>query len=346
MNDIKISVIVPVYNTEKYLKKCLDSIISQNLKDIEIIIVNDCSLDKSLEIIKKYMRLDKRITLINKEKNEGISSARNSGIKLARGEYILHIDSDDWIEQNYFFEMYNYAIKNNADIVISDFYREFENGRVVYNIEQGLIGKEKIDKEEVIENICQFKVSPCIWNKLIKTELYKKNNILFPQGVSIGEDLYVILKLIYFSKNIIKYDKAFLHYIQNPKGLTKNNMKNLEKIKDIHFVLKELEHFFILQNTFLSTNELKVNHLGFWLFKIKYDLAVEEYVKILNEYISILKKIDFEKIISKKIRFTGKILKVLNKKIIFVILWHFNNIFESFRNYLKINILKTWLDKK
>ena len=98
MKKIQISVIIPVYNTEKYLERCINSVVSQNFRDIEIIIINDCSEDNSLKIIDKYKNKDKRIKIINKIKNEGLSAARNSGIEIATGEYILHIDSDDWIE--------------------------------------------------------------------------------------------------------------------------------------------------------------------------------------------------------------------------------------------------------
>ena len=134
MDNVKISVIVPVYNTGKYLKRCLESIIDQNFEEMEIIIVNDCSTDNSLEIINYYMKQDNRIILINKEKNEGISVVRNSAIKIAKGKYIFQIDSDDWVEQNYFRDMYDKAIEEKADIVISDFYKDFDNDQIFYMI--------------------------------------------------------------------------------------------------------------------------------------------------------------------------------------------------------------------
>lgn len=121
---IKISVMVPVYNTSKYLEKCLESIVNQSLKDIEIICVNDGSTDNSFEILKKFSNKDKRIIVINK-KNGGLTSARNTALKIAKGEYCLNIDSDDWIEQGYFEVMYNKAKEDDLDIVISDFYKEF-----------------------------------------------------------------------------------------------------------------------------------------------------------------------------------------------------------------------------
>lgn len=129
MNSIKISVIVPVYNTGRYLERCLNSIMAQSFQEIEIIIINDCSTDDSLEIIKKYINDDKRAILINKEKNEGVSSARNTGIKIATGKYVQYIDGDDWVEKDFLKNMYEFAEKENLDIVVSDYCEDYFDGR-------------------------------------------------------------------------------------------------------------------------------------------------------------------------------------------------------------------------
>lgn len=327
MEKIKISVIVPVYNTEKYLKRCLESIINQNFQDIEIIVINDCSTDNSLNLINEYMHLDKRIILINKEKNEGLSSARNSGIKLAKGEYILHIDSDDWIEDNYFEDMYNKAVEANADIVISDFYEDFDNGKIFYMKDQ----EADIETLNVIKNIFLFKAYPSVWNKLIRTKLYKDNNIFHPEKISIGEDLNTSPKLIFFAEKIVKCDKAYYHYIQNFKSMVREKVKNLNKVKDIYFVIKELEEFFIFKNISLPINELKINHLSIWLLKSKYDLKDLEYLNILDEYIELFKKVEIDNLAFKKFRIMGKVLKILNNRFVFIILWHCNNIAKTLK---------------
>lgn len=332
MENIKISVIIPVYNTEKYLKRCLESIISQDFIDIEVIVVNDCSIDNSLNIIKVLMNRDNRIKLINKQKNEGLSAARNSGIKIAKGEYILHIDSDDWIEKNYFLEVYEYAKNHNADIVITDFYKDFDNGKLIYVKDQ----EENIGKEETLKNIFLMNSYPSVCNKLIRRELYIKNKIFHPLGVSIGEDLYVTPKLIYFSKNILKYNKAFLHYIQNPNSMVRARFQNLNKVKDIYFVVKDLEKFFISKNINLPINELKINHLSMWLLKSKYDLKDLEYLEIINEYIKTFKKIKLNMIRSRKFKIIGKVFKTINKLFIFRIIWYFNVIFEYLKEKIKI----------
>lgn len=327
MANVRISVIIPVYNTGKYLKRCLESIVNQNFREIEIIIVNDCSTDNSLKIIDDYIKQDDRIILINKEKNEGLSAARNSGIGIAKGEYIAHIDSDDWIEQNYFKDMYEHAIKNEADIVISDFYKDFDNGQMFYMKDQ----EKNIENTRAIENIFLFKAYPSVWNKLIRTELYKKNKIFHPTEISIGEDLCTSPKLMFFAKKIIKHNKAYYHYIQNPKSMIREKIQNLKKIKEIYFVVKNLEEFFIFKNIVLPINELKINHLSIWLLKSKYNLDDLEYLKILDEYINIFKEVDLNNIISKRIRFFGKILKKFDKRVIFILLWNINNIFEYLR---------------
>ena len=140
----KVSIIIPVYNVQKYLRKCLDSIVNQTFKNIEIIIINDGSSDNSLNICKEYSKKDKRINIINKH-NEGVSKARNTGLLYATGEYISFIDSDDWVEQNMIEELYNSITSNKADLCICNFIKENKNKRdyIKSNINQKiLIGKE------------------------------------------------------------------------------------------------------------------------------------------------------------------------------------------------------------
>ena len=112
-----VSVIIPVYNVEQYLRKCLDSVINQTFKDIEIIIVNDCSPDNSLQMIKEYQTKEERIVLIDLKQNVGLGFARNEGMKIAKGKYITFVDSDDWIASNYIEVLYNNIEKNNLDVV-------------------------------------------------------------------------------------------------------------------------------------------------------------------------------------------------------------------------------------
>ena len=130
---MKISIVVPVYNVEKYLSKCLESLISQTLADIEIICINDGSTDKSLEILENYASKDNRVKIINQE-NQGVSTARNNGLACANGEYVTFVDSDDWLESNSCEELYNKAIQTNSDIVLFSHYDVFPNKKTPYNL--------------------------------------------------------------------------------------------------------------------------------------------------------------------------------------------------------------------
>lgn len=302
---IKISVIVPVYNTSKYLKKCLDSILFQSLKEIEIIVVNDGSTDDSLRILKEYQNKDSRIKIIN-QKNMGLSGARNSGIKLAQGEYILHIDSDDWIEQDYLKDMYELAEKEEADIVISDFYIDYNGEKVNYLIDQGK--NRIINKEQCLKYIFYLKGYPAVWNKLFKRKLYTDNRIEHPININLGEDLGTTPKLIYFSNKIVKLNKAYIHYMQNATSITKT--KRLESILQLYSCGKELEKFFCNKN--ISIIGLKATYWSTLLFSDKNIFIEEKYKTLLKEYLIDIKKINICKVKSKKLRLYFLILKVIN----------------------------------
>lgn len=218
----KVSVIVPVYNTEKYLKDCLNSLVNQTLKDIEIIIINDGSTDKSLELLNDYASKYKNIIIINK-KNEGQAIARNLGIKSANGEYIAFVDSDDYIELNMFEELYKDSEKK-YDIVMCNFYKTFENYE-----EKGMI-ETFADNDNVLpQEYAITSPGPC--NKIYKTSFLKNNNFKFPEGI-IYED-YASIPILAKYKPLIKYvDIAYLHYRQSQIS-TMRNLKYKVKYEDI-----------------------------------------------------------------------------------------------------------------
>ena len=146
--NILVSVIVPIHNSEKYLRACLDSLINQSLKEIEIICINDGSTDKSELILDEYKSKDKRIIVIN-QNNSGQSSARNKGIKIAQGEYIGFVDSDDFIDLNYYEKLYNYAHYNDAEIAVSGIIR-FHKFRKKFHL--------KFEQSSITKNMCLHKM--------------------------------------------------------------------------------------------------------------------------------------------------------------------------------------------
>ena len=180
----KISVIVPVYNVENYIEKCLKSLVNQTMHDIEIIIVNDGSKDNSKNIVKSFEeKYPEKIVYLEKE-NGGLSDARNYAMPYAKGEYIAFLDSDDYVENDMYEKMYEIAQKENSDLVECDFYWEYPN-----KIKED-IGQIYYGKKEMLE-----KVRVVAWNKLIKRDILEKTKIQFPKGYRY-EDVEFTYKLI------------------------------------------------------------------------------------------------------------------------------------------------------
>lgn len=235
MNIPKISIIVPIYNAERYINRSIDSLINQKLKEIEIILVNDGSIDNSLEICKKYEELDSRVIVINKE-NGGVSSARNAGLKIARGEFIGFIDPDDWIENDMYYNMYN-SIKNNySEVVMCNYCIEEKNkienkllpiNKTILNkldIKQYLIPR-MIDKEELGNDEELIMGSVC--RLLIKRDILEKYNITFNENIHFMEDLIFCIDLFSHSNSIIIDHNIYYHYIKNEASAVTAYKKNL-----------------------------------------------------------------------------------------------------------------------
>lgn len=219
----KVSIIVPFYGVEKYIDKCLNSLVNQTLKDIEIIMVNDETPDNSQDIVDKYLKQYKNVKCI-KQKNGGLGNARNTGLKKATGEYILYVDSDDFIDIHMCEEMYNSAIKNKSDIVIcgnNEVNEDYEVTKVssCYSYE---------DHKNIKLNLLLGKV--CVWNKLFKKSYLDKHNISFRSKIWY-EDIDYTTILCYQTKKISFVDKPFYNYLIR-EGSIMNN-KKLEKNMDL-----------------------------------------------------------------------------------------------------------------
>lgn len=231
----KVSVIVPIYNVEKYLEKCINSLLSQTLEDIQIILVNDGSKDNSGNIAKEYEKNNKdRVIYVEKE-NGGLSDARNYGLKYATGDFIAFLDSDDYIEKNAYEEMYNKAIEENVDYVECDFIWEFPN-------------KIRVDKQYPYKNkkeMLSF-VRVVAWNKLIKRQLIIDNNLEFPKGLRY-EDVEFTYKLIPFINKFTYVDKPFIHYVQREGSIA--NVQN-ERTAEIFTVLDNVIEFYKENNIY------------------------------------------------------------------------------------------------
>ena len=243
----KVSVIIPIYNVEKYLQECLNSVCAQTLKDIEIICVNDLSPDGCLDILSSYSKQDSRIKIINRDKNGGLSAARNSGVEVATGDYVYFLDSDDWIDDNYLEKMYNKAFANNVDILLNNNMISF-NKETGEEKQLGLINGVKNKEGEILDST--FSISNTIWSsccRLYKRNLLEKHNIRFPEGY-IYEDVYFkSITELFVDKTFVFYGDAY-HYRIRPNSIITGSTQTLEN----HIKIWKLIYKYYKDNNYLD----------------------------------------------------------------------------------------------
>lgn len=245
-----LSIIVPVYNVENYIKDCIDSLIKQTIKSVEIIVVNDGSKDSSMDIVKEYN--NEKIKIVNKV-NGGLSSARNAGIKVAQGKYIAFVDSDDFISNNTVYEdMVSYLEKSNSDIIVGKGSWYYNEKKIIpmnkYAFKDNIISSE----EYLITSIREHRIFVPVWLNIIKSSILIDNNLKFTEGI-LHEDELFSPQLFLKAKKILLYNKDFYMYRQR-EGSIMNSRNNREKrLKDIQYISKELSN---ISNN-ISNNELK-----------------------------------------------------------------------------------------
>lgn len=276
----RISVIIPIYNTEKYLKRCLNSVINQTYKNIEIILINDGSTDHSKEICETLTRQDKRIKMINKT-NSGVSNTRNTGIKNSRGEYLFFVDSDDYIEKDCLEKMINKLEKEKSDICICGYYIEKNKLKEKIHISNNKNLQFKKLIFDLDSNILGYP-----WGKLVK-----KNNIKveFNNNISIKEDLVFWLENSESIKKISIIDEPLYNYILNNSSLL-----NSKKIDEKKISVLKANDFIINYDIpeyikYKEINEFLANYLLFKaigtreiidVMELEYGEKFENYYKI------------------------------------------------------------------
>lgn len=225
----KVTIVIPVYNIGKYLEKCLDSVVAQTFPDIEIIVVNDGSTDNSPEIIARYADKDPRIVVIDKP-NEGLAYARKSGVEAAHGEYIQHLDGDDFLELDAIELLYRKAKEEDADMVVFPFWFDYpRTGKSKRSIE---IACEHFTNMEYFSAIALSKAHWSVCSYLHKRSLYA-TGVTFHKELSYGEDVFLTTQLTYHASRIsVLKSKPLLHYIIRESSIT-NSRFNEKKARDI-----------------------------------------------------------------------------------------------------------------
>ncbi|MBI5987101.1 glycosyltransferase family 2 protein [Clostridium perfringens] len=326
----KVSIIVPVYNCERYLEETIKSLLNQTLKDLEIIVVNDGSVDNSLYIANKFSDTDMRVRVLN-QTNQGVSAARNLGLEFASGEYIGFIDGDDWIEVDMYKTLYDIAIKNNLDLVISNFEQELDGKKIVNILE--IKTNLKLKKEEIINNVLpQFlkhEKLNTVCNKLFKREIIEKYKIRFLREISLGEDRE--FNINYFSQieSLMYINYCGYHYREVKGSATRNifekdyfnralevyneeissiyykhfENKYLDELKSINFINKIISYTYIY---FKSNKDIAFIQRYRYVKKMVENDCVDN---CLNKY--------FDKIYKDKSRYEKLLLKLIKKRLVF-----------------------------
>ena len=261
MTNPKISVIIPVYNVEKYLRECLDSVINQTLKDIEIICINDGSTDKSLEILEEYKNKN-RITILT-QSNSGAGVARNNGLKVANGEYIAFLDGDDFYKNDFCEKMYNKAKENNADIVVCSA-NSYNSSTKVYKTIPEALKIENLPQNEIFnyldmpENIFNT-FHNWNWNKIFRIDFIKNNNNLKFQELFRTNDLYFTCTALVLANKITTINEQLVNYrIDNyTSSQATNYLYPLDFIK----AFLELRKFLVEKDLYEKTNISYLNWL-------------------------------------------------------------------------------------
>ena len=330
VDSIKISIIIPIYNVEKYIRQCLESVINQTYKNLEIIVVNDGTQDNSMKIVEEYL-VDKRIRVINKE-NEGVASARNKGIEEATGEYISFVDSHDWLELDVFEKLIS---KKKGDIIIYNF-KEYDE--MTKELKRRIVDEEF--QTISVENKHLFlwhSTEAC--NKLYKKNFLKENRIVFFN--TLYEDVFWNIQTLYYAKNIEYLPKVYYNYRVNRPGstMTQTKKNNVENKKFQNKKQNSYVKIYEMIENFLENNKNKMNskeilwlklEIMYWKGLIDYEIDFREIEKIFFKVFLDLKLGNSEKSILRK----RLIYLLKNKKIIKIRRINYFNY-----NYYKYKIL-------
>lgn len=260
MKKSRVSILVPVYGVEKSIERCARSLFEQTYNDIEYIFVDDHSLDKSVDILSRvlmdYPQRTPHVRIIRKEKNTGLADTRNTAVENCQTEYLMHVDSDDYIDRNAISECMD-LIEENIDIVTIG----------VERIRHGSSSFDKIewspDPQEMTRKIIVHEVHNGIWGRLIRTSLYKDNNIRVEVGRGMSEDLQVVPKLFYYARRTVYTDKVFYHYVFNESSYVASF--SIDKFRQSLMAIHVLEVFFyekdsVLQNAVTQRKAKSIAH--------------------------------------------------------------------------------------
>lgn len=285
-NEVEISVIIPAYNSEKFLEKCLNSLSKERYSNIEFILLNDGSTDKTDLICQDFVKKDPRIRYISKE-NTGVSNTRNRGLELSRGKYVAFLDSDDYLEEDIYTQMKNRIETEQTEACIIGLLKKSETGEVLYSVHPK-------ENKEYIDTFLDNATFGFACNKLYKREVILRNNIFFPEDISMSEDL--VFNYRYFlSVDRVSVDKQLQYlYVEHSTSLSQNKKKYFERMKAIDRIKEFLDKSSsegrkILRNLY-EQSFITVNYYILECLKLDKDSYFEEYYSLIKKQENVYKR--------------------------------------------------------
>jgi len=252
--EIKVSVIVPVYNGEKWLDRCLRSLVNQTLKEIQIICVNDCSTDNSLVILQQYAKKDKRVVIKNLKKNGGEGIARNNGLKLAKGEYIAFVDQDDYVDLNFYEKLHKQTKNGKIDIV-----------KGMAKIKSYGIENIYAQNPKIVTN--KFYFYGGWWTAIYKNSFLRKNKIKLREEIILGGDIIFLVKAVVNANKVINVDNVFYHWIRR-KNSSDSEILNLKKINSLFQTCFYISDY--LNKIKISKDNYTIAYYPYFISSLKY----------------------------------------------------------------------------
>ena len=309
----EISIIIPNYNTEKYLSRCLDSLINQTFKDIEIIVIDDGSKDKSVDVVQKYAKQDKRIKLIQQQ-NSGPAKARNQGLENATGKYLMFCDSDDWYEPNMCQIMYDTIEKQKVDVVCCHNFFDWEENLDSQEKEERLVEKyynpKKSGKYSLSEKTI-LSTNVLLWNKIWRRDLVEKYGIRFPEGHEHDDDAFWYMYAM-IAKNIFYLKTPLYHYFLRSGSIMSTQANKQPKNKMDRIAISEYVLDFLLKHNLQKHTDLMVNIYRCQISNNKHFFNEKELTTIcLNTTQKLQQQFLNQKIIS---YYAGNVLLIDNNK--------------------------------
>ncbi len=261
----KVSVIVPIYNVEAFIERCVTTLMEQTLREVEYIFVDDatpdCSIQKLEEVVARYPERKEQVRIVHHAENKGLPAARNTGLALATGEYIFHCDSDDYVELTMLEEMYNTAKAQDADIVWCDWFLTFAQN------ERYMKQPSFETPMEALKAMFSGGMKYNVWNKLVRRSLYTDNDIQFPAGYGMGEDMTMMM-LFAHAKNVAYIPKAYYHYIKTNTNAFSQTYSDKHLVELKHNVQRIIDY---MQNVYGEALEKELN---FFKLDVKFPFLI------------------------------------------------------------------------